>query len=185
MPRRALCALVLAAGCASTAQEVRNDQSRVPPRSAVVVGRLGLATRRPIRADRFELTAVQIGTGERWRIVFAPERDADRTSAPFFVHLPPGRYRLTRWAALEPERAWGGDDTGLAIDVREGRVACVGALYLKAREKAGFKLEDGAGSAPVDKADVRDECDDLGSLLRRRSPALSDAPEVRLAWAAR
>jgi len=178
------CALLLLAGCASMAEEVRSNQSRVPPRSAVVVGRLGLATRRPIRADRFELTAVQIGSGERWRIVFAPDGSDDRTSAPFFVHLPPGRYRLTRWAALESERSWGGDDTGLAIDLPEGRVACVGALYLPAREKAGFKLED-APAAPADKADVRDECDRLGSLLRQRSPGFADAPEVRLAWAAR
>lgn len=179
--RRALLAVLAltAAACGHAAPELKRNTKKLDADQGLVVGRLGLATRRPIRAERFELTAVAIPSGSRWQIDVSLARGG--TSAPFLVHLPPGRYRLTKWAAISPDQVWGGEDLGVAIEVPAGAAACIGGLYLAPRERAGFKLGS-QGPTPGSTAEVRDECQDLRGLLESRAPALGRSFEVRLAW---
>jgi hypothetical protein len=172
-----LAAVVLAA-CGAEVVHVRQDQPGVPHGSGVVIGRFGFATRRRIEANRFELVAVQIPSGDKFAMKLAADAEGEGTSAPFFVNLPPGKYRLTRWTVASPAHEWGGDDTGLAIEATAGTVMCVGGLYLQPQERA-LMFADDRGPAPS--PEVRDECDALVALLRARAPSLAQTPVVALA----
>lgn len=167
------------AGCANTATQVDRQQIGVTAQAGVVIGRFGFATRRALRAQNFELTAVEVPGGRKWRIPFSPELVAeDGSSAAFLVNLPPGHFRLTAWRAAAPGREWGGEDTGLAIEVVAGKVSCLGGLYLPPRERSRVVLDGPEAPAA---AEVRDECADLAELLRQRAPRLAEPPVVRLA----
>ena len=166
------------AACTTVAPTVRRNQRTLPADEGLAIGRLAFGTRRAIVAQSFELTAVQVPGGKTFRIQFAADGGAAAGGAPFFVRLPAGQYRLTRWLAAIGDKEWGDDDTGLAVDIVSGEVACVGALYVQPRERQKFTLEPGKDSL---EAAVRDECEVLGEQLKQRSPRLEHAPVVRLA----
>src|SRR5687767_13164825 len=86
--------LALIMACAEDGLQVRRDQKRVRPESAVVVGRFGLVTQRKVGADRFELVAVRIPEQTRIKLPLQLEADSEGKTAIFFVELPPGQYRL-------------------------------------------------------------------------------------------
>jgi hypothetical protein len=170
-------ALLLGAGCSAVATQLPSGQQALSPESGAAIGRLSfINTRRKIAVERFELAAVQVGSGKKFRIQFAPD-GAPENGGSFFVSLPAGQYRLTEWLATAGDQQWAGADIGLAIDVVGGEVVCVGALFVKPNERRRFSLDDEAPSETM----VRDECPALTELLRQRSPALTDAPVVRIA----
>jgi hypothetical protein len=165
--------LLLSLGCAESAAQVRSDTAKVPEDHGVAIGRLGFVTQRKLAVERLELTAVRVPGGDQFQIPFAPTAEG---VGSFFVSLPKGTYRLTRWTAAAGDKTWGDDDTGLAFEVVEGEVACVGAVYVKLRERQ-FSLDSGS---PND-ATVRDECEALSDLLHQHAPRLTNAPVRRLA----
>jgi hypothetical protein len=170
-------ALLLSAGCSVVASQLPRGQQALPADSGAAIGRLSFITsRRKIAVERFELAAVQVGSGKKFRIQFTPD-GAPEDGGSFFVSLPAGQYRLTEWLATAADQQWSGADTGLAIDVVGGEVVCVGALFVKPNERRRFSLDEEAPSQTM----VRDECPALTELLRQRSPALAEAPVVRMA----
>jgi hypothetical protein len=160
-------------GCAESAAQVRSDARKVPEEHGVAIGRLGFVTQRPVSLERLELTAVRVPGGEQFLIPFSPTAEG---VGSFFVSLPKGQYRLTRWTAAAGNKEWGDDDTGLAFEVVEGEVACLGAVYVKLRERQ-FTLE----SSSTNDATVRDECEALGDQLHQHAPRLTSVPVRRLA----
>jgi hypothetical protein len=167
------------AGCANIAVQVGPKQKAVAAETGIVIARLGCATRRALKAKTFELTAVEVPGGQRWQIPFDPALIGDDgSSAAFLVNLPPGRYRLTSWKLTAGERAWGGEDAGVAIEVVAGEIACAGGVYVQPREHSRAMLD---GSAAPAVPEVRDECAALADLLRERAPKLTSTPVVRLA----
>lgn len=181
MPQRAhgTFALIglIGCGCSAVATQLPADGAGLPPDSGAAIGRLGfITTRRKIAVERFELAAVQVPGGRKYKIQFTPD-GAPEDGGSFFVSLPAGQYRLTEWLATAGNQQWAGDDIGLAIEVVSGQVVCVGALFVLPQERRRFTLGE---EAPSD-AMVRDECPALTAQLRQRSPALADAPVVRIA----
>jgi hypothetical protein len=169
--------LGLIAGCSAVAAQLPAGQSALPPDSGAAIGRLSFITsRRKIAVEKFEMTAVQVPGGQKFRIQFTPD-GAPEDGGSFFVSLPAGQYRLTEWLASAGDQQWAGQDIGLAIEVVSGQVACVGALFVKPHERRRFTLAEEEPAETV----VRDECPALTELLRQRSPALADAPVVRIA----
>jgi hypothetical protein len=174
---RVALAAALLGGCSVVASQLPSGQQALPADSGAAIGRLSfINTRRKIAVERFELAAVQVGSGKKFRIQFTPD-GAPENGGSFFVSLPAGQYRLTEWLATAGDQQWAGADTGLAIDVVVGQVVCVGALFVKPNERRRFSLDE---EAPAETT-VRDECPALTELLRRRSPALAEAPVVRIA----
>jgi hypothetical protein len=165
--------LTATAACAGSAAQVRNDAARIPEDHGVAIGRLGFVTQRRVSVERLQLTAVRVPSGEQFRIPFAASADG---GGAFFVSLPKGTYRLTKWTAAAADKEFGEDDTGLAFEVVGGEVACLGAVYVKLRERQ-FTLE----SVAANDATVRDECEALGDLLHQHAPKLTSAPVTRLA----
>src|SRR5256885_5391590 len=91
--------LVLAVGCTAVATQLPSDQQRLAPDTGAAIGRLSFITaRRKIAVEKFELTAVQIPDGKKFRIQFAPDVAPEHGGA-VFVSLPAGMYRLTQWMA--------------------------------------------------------------------------------------
>lgn len=166
------------AACTSVASPVRRGQRTVAADEGVAIGRLAFGTRRPIVAKDFELTAVKVPEGDTFRIQFTSAGGAPADGGNFFVQLPGGQYRLTRWSAVNGDQEWGDDDTGLAVDIVAGEIACVGALYVPPRQRQKFNLEPGTDTG---QASVRDECEALAEQMQKRSPRLKQAPVVRLA----
>jgi len=169
--------LALVAGCGAVAAQVPGGQKSLPPDSGAAIGRLSFITgRQKIAVEKFELTAVQVPSGDKTRIEFTPD-GAPEDGASFFVSLPAGQYRLTKWRATGGDQQWEGEDIGVAIELVTGKVVCVGALFVKPNERRRFNLSE---EAPADTI-VRDECPALTELLRQRSPALAETPVVRIA----
>jgi hypothetical protein len=179
MRQQLLIAPVLAfiAGCSAVSAQMPGGQKKLPADHGAAIGRLSFITgRQKIAVDKFEMTAVQIPSGDKTRIEFTPD-GAPEDGGSFFVSLPGGQYRLTKWRATASDRQWEGEDIGLAIEVVTGQVGCVGSLFVKPTERQRFTLtEDG----PADTI-VRDECPALTEQLRQRSPALARSPVVRIA----
>jgi hypothetical protein len=172
-----LLAVLLGAGCSVVASQLPTTQQSLPADSGAAIGRLSfINTRHKIAVERFELAAVQVPSGKKFRIQFTPD-GAPEDGGSFFVSLPAGQYRLTEWVATAGDQQWAGADTGLAIDVGGGEVVCVGALFVKPFQRRRFSL---AEETPTDTM-VRDECPALTELLRQRSPALTEPPVVRMA----
>jgi hypothetical protein len=169
--------LVLVVGCTAVATQLPSDQQRLPPDTGAAIGRLSFITvRRKIAVEKFELTAVQVPDGKKFRIQFVPD-GAPEDGGSFFVSLPAGIYRLTQWMATAGDQQWAGDDIGMAIDVVSGQVVCVGSLFVKPHERRRFTLAEDVPTQTM----VRDECPAIADLLRQRSPALAEAPVVRIA----
>jgi hypothetical protein len=169
--------LLLVAGCSAVASQLPAGQQALPPDTGAAFGRLSFITvRQKIAVEKFELTAVQVPDGKKFRIQFAPD-GAPEDGASFFISLPAGQYRLTEWLASAGDRQWAGDDIGMAIDVVSGQVVCVGALFVKPHERRRFTLSEDSPSETM----VRDECPALTEQLRHRSPALAETPVVRIA----
>jgi hypothetical protein len=169
--------LALVSGCAAVTGQLPSGQDSLPADSGAAIGRLAFITsRRKIAVEKFEMTAVQVPSGKKTRIQFKPD-GAPEDGGSFFVSLPPGQYRLTEWLATAGDQQWAGEDIGLAIEVVSGQVACVGALFVKPQERRRFSLAEEPPSETI----VRDECPALTELLRQRSPALGEAPVVRIA----
>ena len=168
--------LAVVSGCTSVAAAVGPEQRSVAPGTGIAIGRLGFVARRKMALQQFRLAAVQVPDGDRFWIHASPGGEASEAGS-FFVTLPPGRYRLTEWAATAADSEWGGEDAGLAIEVVPGQVVCVGALYLHPRERQLLQLEKAEDPPAV----VRDECDALGEMFRQRSPRLARAAVVRVA----
>jgi hypothetical protein len=166
----------LASGCTTVASAVPPDQKTIPDASGLVMGRLGFVTRKKLAPEKFSLAAVQVPDGDRYWIHALPPGDPEEAGS-FFVSLPPGHYRLTQWQASAASTEWAGEDTGLAIEVLQGQIVCVGALYLQPREKQLFRLEQAEDPPTL----VRDECDVLGELFRQRSPSLSRSALTKVA----
>jgi hypothetical protein len=167
----------LAAGCTAVAPQLPSGRDGLPPQSGAAFGRMSfIRTRDKIAVERFELAAVRVPGGKKFRIQFTPD-GAPEDGGSFFVSLPAGQYRLTEWVATAGNQQWAGEDVGLAIDVPSGQVVCVGALFVRPRERRRFSLEDETPSDTV----VRDECPALTALLRQRSPSLAETPVVRIA----
>lgn len=172
-----------AAGCASRASSVRADQrmGTAGQGDAVVIGKLGFASRQGDGAHTYELTLVSASTGKKWAVDFSEELSQDGgSSAPFFVNLPPGKYALKKWEMTFSETSWTQDDLGLEIDVQPGELVCVGAMYVRARVSTEQKAGSGE-TALAGMADVVDECAALARVMRQRAPYLSPSPTVRLA----
>jgi hypothetical protein len=166
------------AACTTVAPTVRRGQRSVAADEGVAIGRLAFGTRRAIVARDFELTAVKVPEGDTFRIQFSAAGGSPADGGSFFVQLPGGQYRLTRWTAVNGDEEWGDEDTGLAVDIVAGEIACVGALYVPVKQRQKFTLEPGNDSG---QASVRDECEALAASLQQRSPRLKQAPVVRLA----
>jgi hypothetical protein len=165
------------AGCSAVATQLPAGQESLPPDSGAAIGRLSFITaRKKIAVEHFELAAVQVPDGKKFKIQFTPD-GAPENGGSFFVSLPPGQYRLTEWLATAGDQQWAGADIGLAIEVVSGQVVCVGALFVRPHERRRFSL---AEEAPSDTM-VRDECAALTELLRQRSPGLAETPVVRIA----
>jgi hypothetical protein len=170
---------LLAGGCSAVAAQVPRGQTTVAPDQGVAMGRLSFIARRKIAVERFELTAVQVPDGKKFLIQFTPDgAPEDGDGGSFFVSLPPGQYRLTEWVATGKNQQWSGEDIGLAMEVMSETVVCVGALFVKPLERQKFSLVEQPISGDTV---VRDECPALTELLRQRSPALAEAPVVRIA----
>ena len=179
MPHRstAFALAILLTGCTSVAAQLVPGQSRVPDDSGIAMGRLSFITQREkIAVERFELAAVQVPGGKKFKIEFTPDGSPE-DGGSFFVSLPAGQYRLVEWMASAGQQQWAGDDVGLAMDVMPGRVVCVGALFVRPRVHRRFTMSDESTGDTV----VRDECGALTEMLRRRSPALAEEPVVRIA----
>jgi hypothetical protein len=179
MRQQLLIAPVLAfvAGCSAVSAQLPGGQKRLAPDSGAAIGRLSFITgRQKIAVEKFEMTAVQIPSGDKTRMEFTPD-GAPEDGGSFFVSLPAGHYRLTRWRASAGDRQWEGEDIGLAIEVVPGQVVCVGALFVKPLERRRFTLAEEGPAETI----VRDECSALTELLRQRSPALAQRPVVRIA----
>jgi hypothetical protein len=172
----ALLLVGLAAGCTTVAAGLTPGQARIPGDSGVAIGRLSFITSRKIAVERFELAAVQVPGGKKFKIQFTPD-GAPEDGGSFFVSLPAGQYRLVEWMASAGSRQWAGDDVGLSMEIMPGRVVCVGALLVKPLEHRRFTLGEENGG----ETKVRDECPALTELLRRRSPTLAEEPVVRIA----
>jgi hypothetical protein len=173
----ALATLAALAGCSVVATQVPQGDQGLPADSGAAIGRLSFITvKRKIAVERFELAAVQVPDGKKFKIQFTPD-GAPEDGGSFFVTLPAGQYRLTEWLATAGEKQWAGADTGLAIEVVTGQVVCVGALFVKPHERRRFTLTEDLPPETV----VRDECPALTERLRQRAPALADAPVVRIA----
>jgi len=168
--------VVVASGCTTVASTVPRNQKSIPDDSGIVLGRLGFVAKKKIALQNFRLAAVQVPDGARYWIHALPGGDAEEAGS-FFVSLPPGHYRLTEWLASAPEGEWAGEDAGLAIEVLSGQAVCVGAMYMHARERQRFRLEEAQEPPTV----VRDECEVLGEILRQRSPSLSRGALVKVA----
>lgn len=171
-------ALALVGACTQDGLQVRRNQKRVRGESAVAVGRFGLSTQRKVNADRFELVAVRIPEQTRINIPLQLEPDSDGKTAVFFVELPPGHYRLTKWTVASAARSYGGKDAGLALEIAGGEVACVGTMLLAPQEHGLVFAEE---DAPPPLAEIRDDCPALVELLRERAPKLAERPLVKLA----
>jgi hypothetical protein len=178
--RQRLTALVLAvltSGCTAVAASVVPGQLRVPDDSGIAMGRLAFINQhRKIAVQRFELAAVQVPGGRKFKIQFGPDSEPE-DGGSFFVTLPAGQYRLVEWMATAGDHQWAGDDVGLSMEVVAGRVVCVGSLFVRPQEHRRFTMaEELSGDTKV-----RDECPALTELLRQRSPALAEEPVVRIA----
>jgi hypothetical protein len=169
--------LIAVCGCSAVATQLPEGQESLPPDRGLAMGRLSfITTRQKIAVERFELAAVQVPGGKKFKIQFAPD-GAPEDGGSFFVSLPAGQYRLTEWVATAGDHQWAGPDVGLAIDVVSGQVVCVGAMFVKPYERRRFTLAEETPGNTV----VRDECESLTELLRQRSPALAGTPVVRIA----
>jgi hypothetical protein len=173
----ALATALAVTGCSVIATQVPPGDQGLPADSGAAIGRLSFITvKRKIAVERFELAAVQLPDGKKFKIQFTPDGDPE-DGGSFFVTLPAGQYRLTQWVATAGDKQWAGADTGLAIEVVSGQVVCVGALFVKPYERRRFTLAEDLPPETV----VRDECPALTERLRQRSPGLADAPVVRIA----
>jgi hypothetical protein len=169
--------LALTAGCSAVAAQLPAGQESLPADSGAAIGRLSfITTKRKIAVERFELQAVQVPDGKKFKIQFTPD-GAPENGGSFFVSLPAGTYRLTGWLATAGDQQWAGEDIGMAIEVVAGEVVCVGAMFVKPFERRRFSLAEEEPSQTM----VRDECPALTELLRKRSPALAEVPVVRIA----
>jgi hypothetical protein len=179
MPPMAKLLFVLAAvasGCTTVASAVPPDQRNIPSGSGIVVGRLGFVAAKKMALQQFRMAAVSVPDGDRYWIDARTGGEGDEAGT-FFVSLPPGHYRLTEWQASASGAQWAGEDAGLSIEVLAQQVVCVGALYLRPRERQVFRLEHGDDPPTL----VRDECEALGQALRQRSPSLTRTALVRVA----
>jgi hypothetical protein len=173
----ALLVVIVTSGCTTLAANVVPGQARVPDDSGIAMGRLAFINQhRKIAVERFELAAVQVPGGKKFKIQFTPD-GAPEDGGAFFVTLPAGQYRLVEWMATGGGRQWAGDDVGLAMEVVAGRVVCVGSLMVRPQEHQRFTMNEELSG----ETKVVDECPALTEQLRQRSPTLADEPVVRIA----
>jgi hypothetical protein len=167
-----------AVGCASSAPSVRSTMTTVPQSSSVVVGKFGLYTNVRQRPLFVELQASG-ADGKKWSIPLSTdEMDQRGNSALFFVELPPGWYRLTKWQYTTDRRQYSGESTGALFKLEPGQVACIGAIYVGSKGviPTSFGTADHFKSGTL----VRDECKELAASLKTKAPLLPP-PATQLA----
>jgi hypothetical protein len=175
----ALSAAQLGTGCASSAPSVKRTMSVVPASSSVLVGKFGLYTNRNLRPLFLELQAFSVADGKKWSIPLSTDDlDKQGSSAAFFVELPPGWYRLTKWQYTTSSRAWSGESTGALFKLEPGQIACIGAIYVGSKGE----IPTSFGTAVHFKSGtlVRDECKELADTLKTKAPLLP-TPATQLA----
>jgi hypothetical protein len=128
-----LIAVLLGAGCAASAPQVKPTMREVPPRSAIVVGKFG-ALSRGGEGLFYELQALQVETKKTWKLpLSAGDGDGNSNSVPFFLELPPGLYLLTKWMYMTNSQEYSGDNAGVLFDLAPGQITCIGAVYMGSR----------------------------------------------------
>jgi hypothetical protein len=165
-----LIAVLLEAGCAASAPQVKPTMHEVPPSSAIVVGKFG-ALSRVGQGLFYELQALQVETKKKWKLpLSAGDGDGNSNSVPFFLELPPGLYLLTKWMYMTNSQEYSGENAGVLFDLAPGQITCIGAIYMGSRgiipNTHGSSTHFRGGTV------LRDECDALAAQLKTKAPLL-------------
>ena len=174
--------LAATAGCATNAPTVKSTMAAVPADRAVVVGKFGVLNRYPMGGLFYELQVVRLDDGKKYDIPLSAANVApDGNSVPFFVELPPGLYMLGKWQYTNNRNHYSGERAGAVFRATPGTVTCMGGIYMGSRGTVPTTV----GTSTQFKGGVvlKDDCDELTAMLKKKAPLLSP-PTKQLAMGA-
>ena len=178
-PNRMFCVVIFALGltaCATKLHTIPADFALGAKEESVVVGRVTIVMGtlmglKPIgffeRLGTSQLTVENEATGEGFVIV----GDKSGSDSNFYVALPPGQYRLSKWERGNlTSRLMG------RFGVGKGQVIYIGTLKFARREDVGSFLEGAfqvPGGGVIGDWQVEDEYEDAVKSFREQYPHIS------------